>query len=76
MGSVIGPEAFDLATRYYNGQITCPADTDGSGAVDVADLVQVIVFWGQSGTTADINMDGIVDVSDLLAIITGWGTCS
>jgi V8-like Glu-specific endopeptidase len=53
---------------------TCPADIDGSGAVDVDDLTQIILQWGQPGT-GDINGDGTVDVDDLTEVILGWGTC-
>ena len=51
----------------------CPADTDGSGAVDITDLLAVIHGWGTD--SSDINGDGATDVLDVLAVIDGWGLC-
>ena len=54
----------------------CSADVDGSGAVDVADLVAVISAWGLCGACdADIDQSGSVDVADLVAVISAWGAC-
>ena len=56
-------------------QTRCEGDTDGSGAVDVGDLLTIIEQWGSDDSVADINGDGIVDVADLLAIVGNWGPC-
>lgn len=61
-------------------QPTCPADVNGSGAVDVSDLLTIITSWGIGGgaawcNSADVNDDGVVNVGDLLAVITAWGNC-
>lgn len=57
----------------------CPADLTGEGAVNVADLLMVINFWGAcpipSSCPADVNDDGTVNVADLLAVISAWGIC-
>jgi hypothetical protein len=58
----------------------CPADTNGSGAVDVDDLVAVILAWGDCPRPpalcdADVNDSGAVDVDDLVAVILAWGPC-
>lgn len=78
-----GPNAgFDLslvAAVHVEGPPNpcCPADVDGSGAVDVLDLVAVITAWGSTNDpVADINDDGFVDVADLTAVIVNWGACS
>ncbi|MHC4908889.1 MAG: DNRLRE domain-containing protein [Planctomycetota bacterium] len=55
---------------------TCPADTNGDGAVDVQDLVNVILAWGTDDIAADVNGDGTVDVQDLVDVIVAWGPCS
>ena len=57
--------------------IVCPADTDGNGAVDVDDLVRVILGWGSNGddNNSDVDGSGVVDVDDLVAVILAWGTC-
>jgi len=51
----------------------CPADVDGSGEVDVADLLFLIEQWGEDA--GDITGDAITDVADLLALIAAWGSC-
>ena len=57
----------------------CAGDTDGSGMVDVVDLVNVILDWGCSGMpgecVGDVNEDGVVDVNDLIMVILNWGVC-
>jgi hypothetical protein len=55
--------------------ITCIADLDGSGAIDVADLLVLLADWGATVSPADINADGVVDVQDLLALLEAWGPC-
>jgi hypothetical protein len=58
----------------------CPADVDGNGAVDVDDLIAVILGWGCTNPPgpcpADVSGSGVVDVDDLIAVILGWGACS
>jgi hypothetical protein len=62
----------------------CPGDINGSGAINVDDLLQVINSWGPCspppGTCpADIAPvqlgNGTVNVDDLLAVINAWGVC-
>jgi hypothetical protein len=51
-----------------------PADVNGDGAVDVEDLVSVVLAWGPcAGCAADVNDDGVVDVQDLVAVVLAWG---
>ena len=80
MGSMIGTlvAALTLGSAAGPGQDCCPADTDGSGEVDVDDLVSVVIAWGTDGTAnnADVDGSGVVDVNDLNAVIVGWGPCS
>jgi hypothetical protein len=69
---------FDDMTLSYP-ETGCAADTDGSGAVDVDDLVAVILGWGEcpakGGCPADVDDSGAVDVDDLVAVILAWGDC-
>jgi hypothetical protein len=51
----------------------CPADLDGSGVVDGADLGLLLNAWG-AGTT-DITGDGFVDGADLGRLLSSWGPC-
>lgn len=55
----------------------CPPDLDGSGVVDVLDLLQMLAAWGSCTQCAeDLNDDGLVDVLDLLALLAAWGPCA
>jgi hypothetical protein len=51
-----------------------PADVNCDGIVNVGDLVDVILGWGNcaDGCSPDVNLDGDVTVQDLVAVILGW----
>jgi hypothetical protein len=55
----------------------CSGDTNGDNTVDVSDLTNVILDWGQtgSGLPSDVAPDCEVNVGDLTAVILGWGPC-
>jgi carboxypeptidase A2 len=54
----------------------CPADLNGDGVVNVADLLILFDNWGENpGSPADLNGDGVVNVADLLILFDGWGEC-
>lgn len=68
--------------QYDDLQITypasCPADLDGSGAVDLADLSLLLSQFGSTGAglDGDIDGDGDVDLTDLAALLASFGsTC-
>ena len=48
-----------------------PADLDGNGTVDGADLAILLGQWGASGN-ADINGDGVVNGADLALLLGAW----
>jgi hypothetical protein len=52
----------------------CPADLDGNGAVDAADLSNLLGAWGTAGA-GDIDGSGSVDAADLSVLLAAWGTC-
>jgi hypothetical protein len=54
----------------------CPADLDGSGAVDAADLVALLAAWGDKGGPADLDGSGTVDAADLVLLLAAWGACA
>jgi hypothetical protein len=56
--------------------VACPADSDGSGAVDVSDLLDLLAAWGPCPSCPQDN-DGndVVDVDDLLILLAAWGAC-
>jgi hypothetical protein len=54
----------------------CPADVDGSGAVNVLDLLILLENWGPCpGCVADLDGDDAVNVLDLLQLLAAWGPC-
>ncbi|MHC4108554.1 MAG: GDSL-type esterase/lipase family protein [Planctomycetota bacterium] len=56
----------------------CPADITADGAVNVLDLIELLLCFGQPATggcaAADINGDGIVNVLDLIELLLVFGT--
>lgn len=55
--------------------VACPADIDGSGVVDGADLGQLLAAWGQDTPAVDLNGDGVVEGGDLGVLLSAWGAC-
>ena len=65
----------------------CAGDANGSGVVDVSDLLALLAGWGECGLRcfpgvvdeqecpADTNVDCLIDVTDLLALLANWGSC-
>jgi hypothetical protein len=52
---------------------SCPADFDGDGDVDTADLLHLLGCWGTG--CGDVDNDGDTDTADLLALLGAWGEC-
>ncbi len=85
-----GQVAFDLWTQFGRSApvemdfaaitfATCPGDYDGSGAVDLLDLLAFLNDWsarlGQAvavGGPGDVMADGVVDLLDLLSFLSDW----
>jgi hypothetical protein len=67
----------DLGGSTVEPICECPADLDGSGEVEVMDLLVVIEDWGPctAGCLGDLDGDDIVGTDDLLLIIANWGEC-
>lgn len=54
----------------------CVADLNGDGAVNGADLAQLLGAWGPcTGCGADLTRDGQVAGDDLAIILSSWGAC-
>ena len=54
----------------------CPADVNGNGAIDVADVLTVLSEFGcSSGCNAltDLDGDGAITVADVLAVLSAFG---
>ncbi|MEY2742641.1 MAG: 1,4-alpha-glucan branching enzyme GlgB [Planctomycetota bacterium] len=52
---------------------TNPADVNGDGRVDAADLSALLSAWGTANDAADINNNGMVEAADLAALLAQWG---
>lgn len=52
----------------------CPADLDGNGAIEGADLTLLLAGWGSSGNS-DVNGDGTTNGTDLSLVLAAWGSC-
>ncbi len=50
----------------------CIGDVDGSGSVNVADLLAIVSVWGTNDPTGDVTGDGLVNVADILAVMADW----
>ena len=54
----------------------CPADIDGSGTVNAADLATLLGAWGPCDScVADLDGSGIVNAGDLAMLLGAWGAC-
>lgn len=50
-----------------------PADLDGNGTIDAADLAALLNSWGKcAGCTADLDGNGTVDAADLAILLNAW----
>jgi hypothetical protein len=63
----------DLNDNGIPDECECPADFDGDGDVDTADLLFLLGAWGTPD--GDVDFDGDTDTSDLLALLAAWGEC-
>lgn len=49
-----------------------PADLNGDGAVNGADLAILLNAWGAAGGVGDIDGNGTIDAADLSALLSAW----
>ncbi len=76
-----GAEGAPASARVLvNALEACIGDTNGSGTVDVDDLISVILHWGPcpappAPCPGNTNGSTAVDVDDLIAVILHWGAC-
>jgi serine protease len=69
------PPLVDMGAYEYQATEPpeCPADFDGDGDVDSADLLFLLAAWGTPD--GDVDGDGDTDATDLLALLAAWGQC-
>ncbi len=71
VGAVSTPIALTLhATVVATGN---PADLNGDGTIDGADLSILLNAWGTAGP-GDIDQSGIVDAADIALLLGAWGS--
>ncbi len=63
------------AETCVDGSPDCPADVDGSGSIDLADLNLVLGSFGQTTDQGDTNDDGVVDLADLNTVRAFGTSC-
>jgi hypothetical protein len=52
---------------------SCPADFDGNGSIDGADLAAILGGWGSPNF--DLDGNGTTDAADLSVVLGSWGFC-
>ena len=68
--------SFDKNSNGVPDECDCPADLDGSGEVEAADLAELLSSWGPcGGCPADFDGDGDVDAANLAGLLSAWGPC-
>jgi hypothetical protein len=59
--------------------VNCPGDTDGNNAVDIDDIVRIVLDFGHVGPDApnggDVNGDMVVNIDDIVQAILNFGPC-
>jgi endo-1,4-beta-xylanase len=73
--NALGEGNWDFYNALFGDLGRVPADLDGSGAVDGADLSLLLAAWGrsESGCAADLDRSGAIDGADLAALLAAWG---
>jgi hypothetical protein len=56
----------------FDGLPPVLGDTNCDAQTDADDIINVILYWGQSGVTADVTHDGVVNVEDLVLVLEAW----
>ena len=69
-GAAEAPTAVAVAVRGPSAA-SIPADLNGDGAVNAADLSALLGNWGGTGV-GDINGDGTVGAADLSVLLSNW----
>ncbi len=58
------------------GATACVGDLDGSGSIDIVDMLALLGLWGTDPNgPPDFNGDGDVGIDDFLMLLGAWGGC-
>ncbi|MFG0257440.1 MAG: hypothetical protein ACF8GE_06020 [Phycisphaerales bacterium JB043] len=68
-----GPGISVMDLTHLSSLFPPPADLNGDGIVNGADLGQLLGDWGPGLSPADLNNDGTVDGADLGLLLGSWG---
>lgn len=71
-GGAGAPTSVLAAVRGPSAPPLNPADLNGDGVVDGADLAMLLNNWGGTGV-GDVDGSGIVDAADIAALLNAWG---
>jgi len=79
-GGIEGTGYFVDSFINFDLQGATPSDVNGDGVVNVLDLIELLLCFGQHAVppcdTTDINGDGAVNVLDLIELLLAFGTSS
>jgi hypothetical protein len=67
--------SYDVNGDGIPDECECAADFNGSGDVDIEDLLILLEHWFETGSIADLTGDDFVDIEDLLVYIASFGPC-
>ncbi|MEZ6244078.1 MAG: vanadium-dependent haloperoxidase [Phycisphaerales bacterium] len=78
-GRVVGhkraPKEVAVARRFYNGQISCPADFDGNRVMNFTDVFGFLVAYGNGDLIVDYAPPFLVlDFSDVLFFLNSYAS--
>ncbi len=66
----------DADGDFVPDECECLGDTNRDGLVNVYDIIEIILHWGETGDLdADVSEDGVVDGLDLSLVLQGYGGC-
>lgn len=60
------------AAQFYHGGSTIPADLNGDGVVNSADIAVLLSAWGATNSPYDLTGDGVVSGADLAVVLFHW----
>ena len=73
---IISGLSADINSNGRPDECECIGDIDGDLQVDVNDIIEVLLTWGDLGVTpADLDSNRIVDTGDLALVLLYFGGC-